>query len=444
MAKQNLYALLGVDQGASNSAIEAAYQSACTALHDSADAHGPDAQNRLKFLRFARDTLVHAGGRAAYDASLVKPAVLLPPMPERSARARLPRSLVLALAGLLGVGMVALMFARSMPAKMSKPGLAGGSAVSAAAPQSAAGEGVQTDDSAMPALGAEQLFERYAQSVVVIAGLDGESKEILQGSGVVVADERVITNCHVAKSAAATEVRLGDRRYPARLLRVDADPEHDLCLLNVNGLHAPAIPLAAITSVKVGQKVFALGAPKGLELTLSEGIVSSLRKYGDSHFIQTTASISPGSSGGALFNETGALVGITTFQHTEGQNLNFAVPVDWVSKLLESKESLATLGPDGLSNLMGKWRCDANKGNDQMLYQFSRDGAFSMTRPSTPGQKIAGNYAIMGNHTLVLKDPNAEPPEVYVQIMSLTNRDLRISSPFYQDAQIYQCSKTES
>lgn len=436
MAKQDLYALLGVDQDATSAALEAAYQSTSATLLERADAHSSDVQNRLKFLRFARETLLHEGRRAAYDASLRKPATPAP-APLRASRAAVPRPLLFAAIATLGVAAATMWFLRSSLAQMPPPAAAPAAPtlqMDADAPASAAAT----------QLSAEELFERYAQSVVVIEGLNGESKQILQGSGVVVADQKVITNCHVAKSAAAVVVKLADKRYPAILLRVDADPQHDLCLLAVDGLHAPAIPLAAIASVKVGKRVFALGAPKGLELTLSEGIVSSLRKYDDSHFIQTTASISPGSSGGGLFNDAGELIGITTFHFAGGQNLNFAVPVDWVGKLLQAKESLAVLGSDAINDLLGKWRCKGTKESEAVTYRFSSDGSFAMTHPDSPKQAApAGSYAIMGNHTLVLKSSNAEPPEVYVQIIALNSTDLHISSPFFQDAQTYRCRKSD-
>gem|GEM_PF-6105546 len=90
--------------------------------------------------------------------------------------------------------------------------------------------------------------------------------------------------------------------------------------------------------------MYAIGAPQGLELSLSEGIVSQLRG-GFPPIIQTTVAISPGSSGGGLFNKNGELVGITTFQLKEGQNLNFALPVEWVG-LVAEKESSSTIGFD--------------------------------------------------------------------------------------------------
>jgi tetratricopeptide (TPR) repeat protein len=83
----------------------------------------------------------------------------------------------------------------------------------------------------------------------------------------------------------------------------------------------------------MGERVYAIGAPAGLELTLSEGLVSGLRRYSEVYVIQTTAPVSHGSSGGGLFDSRGQLIGITTYILKEGQNLNFAMPTEWVQAL---------------------------------------------------------------------------------------------------------------
>jgi len=429
MARQDLYALLGVEQGANSATIDAAYQNACAALHAGPDCQSADIHNRIKFLRFAHETLLHPGRRKAYDASQVKAVAL----PKRSPLPRILATLVVGVVGVVGIAVAILLYVLPSAEELKR--------VNVGPPP---GHLDLPSHVPAPGLTPEALFERSSQSVVVIVGLNGDSKPILQGSGVVVADERVITNCHVAKAAAGTQVTLGAKTYAASLLRFDADPRHDLCLLSVVGLQAPAVALGTMASVKVGKKVFALGAPKGLDLTLSEGIVSSLRAHDDSNFIQTTASISPGSSGGGLFNDAGELVGITTFQRADGQNLNFAVPVDWVNKLMESKESLAVLGPTALSDLMGKWQCNSTKDKEQLQYRFRQDGSFAMSRPEWKGRDLVGSYAIMSNHTMVFKSPAANPPEMYLQIMALNTHDLRITSPFYEDEQTYQCRKIET
>ena len=87
------------------------------------------------------------------------------------------------------------------------------------------------------------------------------------------------------------------------------------------------------SSLAVGERVYAIGAPEGLELTLSEGVISGLRESGGGCVIQTSAAISPGSSVGGLSDTEGRLIGITTFSLKEGQNLNFALPTEWVQTL---------------------------------------------------------------------------------------------------------------
>ncbi len=112
-------------------------------------------------------------------------------------------------------------------------------------------------------------------------------------------------------------------------------------------LQATPITLGTAKKLTVGQRVYAIGAPKGLELTLSEGLVSSLHPYEGSLYIQTSAAISPGSSGGGLFDDQGRLIGITTFYLAEGQGLNFALPVDWISELPKRAQTAPPVAKKG-------------------------------------------------------------------------------------------------
>lgn len=91
-------------------------------------------------------------------------------------------------------------------------------------------------------------------------------------------------------------------------------------------------------SLKIGEAVYAVGAPQGLELSLSDGIVLQLRGSSPP-FIQTTAAISPGSSGGGLFDSEARLVGFTTLYIDSGQSLNFAMPVEWLTDIQPGKKT---------------------------------------------------------------------------------------------------------
>jgi S1-C subfamily serine protease len=178
----------------------------------------------------------------------------------------------------------------------------------------------------------DQVFAEVSASIVRIVVMDESHNPVGGGSGVVTGRAVVITNCHVALKGPLLEVRAGKDGFPATV--AVADETYDLCELSVaGGFSAPAVEVGNMQYVRTGQKVFAIGAPQGLDLTISEGIVSSIRETSLGKLLQTTAPISPGSSGGGLFNISGQLIGITTFQHRTGQNLNFAVPADWIADM---------------------------------------------------------------------------------------------------------------
>ena len=183
------------------------------------------------------------------------------------------------------------------------------------------------------ALEPDKLFEKVSPSVVtVVASRDTEGKSFGFGSGVVIAPQTVITNCHVLEQGKIVVVKIGQQAHPATLEFPDV--ERDLCQLRVPGLPSPAVEFSSAAALKVGQRVFAIGNPRQLELSLSDGLISSLRDVkAGAPLIQTTAPISPGSSGGGLFDSDGRLIGITSFQRKDSQNLNFANPVDWIHEV---------------------------------------------------------------------------------------------------------------
>ncbi len=181
---------------------------------------------------------------------------------------------------------------------------------------------------------------------MVVLALDRNGATMSQGSGVVVGKKEVVTNCHVVEKAAAVTVRQASGQAGGESWRMTASllarhDKRDLCLLFVDELSEPpaasVVRLGSARELSMGEEVYAIGAPAGLELSLSRGIVSQLRGvFGkrSAPVVQTDAAISPGSSGGGLFNGDGELVGITTFKW-KGENLNFALPAEWVLELRE-------------------------------------------------------------------------------------------------------------
>jgi len=178
---------------------------------------------------------------------------------------------------------------------------------------------------------AQELLKRLSPSVFVVEALNERGSVVAIGSAVAVAPGEVVTNKHVVEAGTAWRVRQGRKTWPATLIHFDMD--HDLCQLKADGLKAPPVLVRTSSTLAVGERVYAIGAPKGLELTFSEGVISGLREYEQARLVQTSAAISPGSSGGGLFDAQGRLVGITTMFLKEGQNLNFALPGELVQAL---------------------------------------------------------------------------------------------------------------
>jgi len=184
------------------------------------------------------------------------------------------------------------------------------------------------------ALSPSEVFERVKDSVVVVRSLDANGKSITQGSGVFLPSGKVGTNCHVVKNGVSFQVG-SDKQFVVATVW-GSDEEKDICLLDVSGLTGEPAKLGQASHLKVGEAVYAVGAPRGLELTLSDGIVSQLRG-GSPPLIQTTAALSPGSSGGGLFDSEARLVGFTTLKVREGQSLNFAIPIEWATAIRPGK-----------------------------------------------------------------------------------------------------------
>lgn len=187
------------------------------------------------------------------------------------------------------------------------------------------------------ALTPAELFARVSPSVWRVQTLDGDGLPLVQGSAVVVAPSQLVTNCHVLARARRVQVRRDGQAKVMAAKLVLWDVQRDLCQLEVQGAVAPSVRLGSSAAAAVGQPAYAIGHPKGLDLTLSAGLVSSLRRNsaGQLVLIQTSAAISGGSSGGGLFNEEGELLGLTTIASIAGdaQNLNFAIPADWIRDL---------------------------------------------------------------------------------------------------------------
>lgn len=181
------------------------------------------------------------------------------------------------------------------------------------------------------------LTRELLGAVVLVVCSDGTGREIRQGSGFVVSSEgKVVTNYHVVEGAKSAIIKFPNGAFYLIEGLIASDPDKDIAILKASGKDLPFVPLGDSDLTEVGEEVVAIGSPLALEATVSSGIISAIRelKEGGMHVFQTTAPISPGSSGGALFNLRGEVIGITTFQTLRGQNLNFAIPIRYARSLL--------------------------------------------------------------------------------------------------------------
>lgn len=200
--------------------------------------------------------------------------------------------------------------------------------------------------------GAHAEFDRRSlillgRSVLRIEA-EGAGGRLQLGSGVVIAKERVVTNCHVTRNATNISVVQAGARWSVQSQAVDA--ERDLCVLQVPGLPNPAVTLGRAASLREGQELAALGYTGGPALQISGGSVVALHHWGGHLVIQCSNGFTSGASGGGLFDRDGNLVGILTFRLPGGRTHYYAVPAEWLADSMELRMRFGQVRPhDGLS-----------------------------------------------------------------------------------------------
>lgn len=217
-------------------------------------------------------------------------------------------------------------------------------------------------------LNAEQIIEKYKPALISIWLNDKNyysytsytyiDTTVLNGSGFIIGEDGLIgTNYHVVEQIDSLLVKTSEGTfYNAELIFSDEINDFAIIkLLETDGKKFPTVNLGNSNDVRAGQEVFAIGSPLGFEYTISSGIVAAVRDNEKVSFtdpltylskektfekvLQITAAISPGNSGGALFNTKGEVIGITTYTYMGYGNLNFAVAINTFKKLVTLIES---------------------------------------------------------------------------------------------------------
>ncbi len=184
-----------------------------------------------------------------------------------------------------------------------------------------------------------QIVDREKPAIVAIYAADGGGN-VAQGTGFIVRSNGVIlTNFHVIRGAQQAIVKLRTGEVYDRVWVLDYDAFRDLAVLKIQATRLPTVQLGPSEDVDVGDVVIAIGNPKGMEHTVSDGIVSAKRVVEGTEYIQMTAAISPGSSGGPLYSARGKVIGITTLTRADAQMMNFAVPLKYALPMLDASEA---------------------------------------------------------------------------------------------------------
>jgi S1-C subfamily serine protease len=193
-----------------------------------------------------------------------------------------------------------------------------------------------------------ELVKKINPSVVLIKGSVGGGYKL--GSGFIISgDGEIVTNVHVLKDIKMGAVRLASGDVYDVFSVLAFDERRDLAIIKISGFDLPSLELGNSNTIQPGEPVLLVGSPLGLEGTISSGLVSAVREIGGVKLIQTDSAASPGSSGGPLVNARGEVIGVLRSKVEDAENLNFAVPSNYVSAMLHNLQS-----PTSLEEMQGK------------------------------------------------------------------------------------------
>ena len=268
---------------------------------------------------------------------------------------------------------------------------------------------------------ARQIAQSTFPSVVLLVMEDANGQPISLGSGFFVQRNVIASNFHVIEGASQGYAKLIGTKTKYDITGVvGLDFTNDLVLLTVKDATSPSLSLADSHKMAVGDEVFVAGNPQGLEGTFSQGIVSGIRDVESGTLLQITAPISPGSSGGPVLNSEGKVVGISVATFTSGQNLNFAIPANYLASLLIASNTNGVIpfghgvttrqGKSNLDNLGGRSTDGVTGGQltwENQLFDF--DGKFSFTLQNKLHDSVKNVYCLV-----IFYDRNDSPIDIAV------------------------------
>src|SRR5450432_3540538 len=189
----------------------------------------------------------------------------------------------------------------------------------------------QTAVSAQSPLDGPSIVAKTSPAVVLIKGVS--SNGTILGSGLIVsADGKIATNLHVIRDLKTAGVQLASGEIFDHVSVLAFDDRKDLAIIKIAGFDLPTVELGNSNDIRSGERVVVIGSPRGLQGTVTTGVVSAVRDDpagAGFKLIQTDASINPGNSGGPLLNDRGQAIGVVTWKLRGSEGLNFAVPINY-------------------------------------------------------------------------------------------------------------------
>lgn len=262
----------------------------------------------------------------------------------------------------------------------------------------------------------KDIARKVFPSVVMLVMEDENGQPLSLGSGFFVKEHIIATNLHVIKNAEKGYAKLIGKKPKYSITGfVAVDVKTDLALLEIEGVKSSPLSIGDSKKMEVGDEVYAVGNPEGLEGTFSQGIVSGIRQLESFELLQITAPISPGSSGGPVLNNRAEVVGVAVATFKEGQNLNFAIPSISLFHLIQNISSVKHLSmlphsPSSNSSNMeiGASSTDAIIG-ENFLWLMRGSGDFTFSLRNTLSESI--NEI---NCLLVFYDSYNKPVDIYI------------------------------
>jgi S1-C subfamily serine protease len=238
----------------------------------------------------------------------------------------------------------------------------------------------------MKAQDVKSIYNKSKSSIVLIVTYDSNQTPLALGSGFYFEKNLIATNYHVIKGSNKIVIKnLGNQTKSENIKVKSYSEELDIAILDVGTVNSSFLQLNSITP-EIGDNIIAIGNPKGLEGSVSTGIVSGIRELSSIYrLIQITSPISPGSSGGPVLDSNGKVIGISTFTLNDSQNLNFAIPSNAIFDLKDKSM---------------KW--EPNIGN--ITTKSNSQNSISIAFFEKRGTELNESVSLKNNTTLTIKN----------------------------------------